>query len=153
MWIDFFEKNALTQRVDEPSRGGCPNILDLVITPLDQEPKSIVVDQRMFHNTFDHFALMVTIETQFTTEESMRVKRVFNKKNLTNLRRKVAEAKLYENRPILRAPLSNYVSAGQLMTNYVINSVSKIFEREVPLIECKPPPKKGYIQNIIHCLN
>ena len=147
MWIDFFEINALTQRVDKPSRGGCPNILDLVITPLDQEPKTIVVDQELFHNTFDHFALIVTIETNYTTEETMMVKRIFNKKNLTNLRKKMGEANLYASRPIIRAPLSNYVDAAQVMTSYAINSIFKIFNREVPLVECKPPPKKGYFRD------
>jgi hypothetical protein len=135
MWADFFVKYDLEQHVEEASRATNKNILDLLITPKTQEVPYLRVDQNMFHNTFDHFPLLFKIETSYTTEETTRTKRLTTPKNLENLRNRILARRLEDHCPTDKA---------ENIANYVNSELKYAYDCEVPIVEVKPPPSRGY---------
>ena len=85
----FFLKYNLVQHIKEPSRSTSSNTLDLLISSRNQDVPFHKVPQNVFHNTLDHFPVIFKIETNYTTENIMKTRRLTGPKNLTNLRTRV----------------------------------------------------------------
>ena len=81
MWSDFFTEYHLYQWVTKPTYPRYNSILDLVITPIDQDICDLTVDEHLFGGSYDHYALVFQIDTDFTTDETQKTKRVKTKEN------------------------------------------------------------------------
>ena len=83
-WSELFTHFDLTNHVTEPSRPETDNRLDLLITEKSQAVPYIKVDSKDedFLGISDHYPLYFKIEVEFTTEETIRTKRLTGPKNI-----------------------------------------------------------------------
>ena len=134
VWAEFFCEFDLIQHVTQPSRPHCSNVLDLLITPRDQDAPHYV-DQNAFHNSFDHFPLMFTIQSDFFTEEIMQTRRVTGPNNIDRLEKRVGARCIADWCP---------TNSGEEIITLIQQELSDAYEEECPLIEIKPPPPGGH---------
>ena len=121
----------MTLNVEEASRATNNNILDLLITPKTQDVPFLRVDQKVFHNTFDHFPLLFKIETSYSTEETTRTRRLNtpkNLKNLENLRNRIIARRLENHCP---------TNDSESVANYVNSKLKYAYDCKVPIVEVK----------------
>ena len=89
MWADFYNRRYLEQWVHESTYWRYNSVAntvsesttDLIFTPVTQDILQLKVDRELFQGNYDHFALVFTIETKYSTNETPRLRRVKNKEN------------------------------------------------------------------------
>ena len=138
-WSELFAHFDLTNHVTEPSRPATDNRLDLLITEKSQGVPYVKVDSKDedFMGLSDHYPLYFKIDVEFATEETIRTKRVMSPNNLEKLREYVKMRKLEKYCP---------VKTGESMINHIQSELKRAFNETCPIIECKPPPARGWLK-------
>ena len=135
LWAAFFLKYNLIQHIKDPSRATSSNVLDLLISSRNQDVPFHKVPQNVFHNTLDHFPVVFKIETNYTSENIMKTRRLTGPKNLKNLRNRIISRNLYQIIP---------KDTAENAANCLTAELKYALDQECPYVEVKPPPKTGY---------
>ena len=138
-WSELFTHFNLTNHVTEPSRPETENRLDLLITEKCQGVPYVKVDRKDedFMGISDHYPLYFKIEVEYTTEETIRTKRLTGPKNIEKLREYIKKSNLEKYCP---------VQSGESIINHVQLGLRRAFNETCPIIECKPPPARGWLK-------
>jgi hypothetical protein len=107
MWADFYSRRYLEQWVHEPTFWRYNSVADtvsesttdLLFTPVTQDILQLKVDRELFQGNYDHFALVFTLETKYSTNETPRLRRVKNKENWYRFRELLINYRLLELSP------------------------------------------------------
>ena len=138
-WSELFVHYDLTNHVTEPSRPATENRLDLLITDRTQGVPYVEVDSRDedFLGLSDHYPLYFKIEVEYTTEETIRTKRLTGPKQIENLREYLKMRKLEYYCP---------VTSAETIINHTQSELKRAFDECCPIVECKPPPPRGWLR-------
>ena len=133
-WSEMFVHFDLTNHVTEPSRPATENRLDLLITDRTQGVPYVEVDSKDedFLGASDHYPLYFKIDVEYTTEETIRTRRLMGPRQIEKMRDYLKMRKLEYYCP---------VKSGETIINHVQSELKRAMDETCPIVECKPPPQ------------
>ena len=137
MWSDFFHEQHLDQWVTEPTFPRHDSILDLVMAPIDQDIYDLKVDQDLFDGSYDHYAVVFKIETNYDTDETQKTRRVTTKENWDKFLEYLIKEQIMKNCP---------KGSTEEMARFIVDKIMEAYNYAIPIVPIKPPPPGGYLQ-------
>ena len=145
MWTMLIKKHQMEQHVEEPT---CQTgkILDYVFAPDYLDVLKIRVDRHSFlPGTTDHYAVIFEIDSYFQRSRE----EVFVRKESKNTWRKFHESMPPQGDIVehLLSLKNGFTGQGLIdrMSSYIIDILTKAYEKATPLVKSKPPPRGGYL--------
>ena len=144
LWTDFYNRRYLCQWVTEPTfhrynsiaKVLTESMTDLVLTPVTHPLHQIKVDRDLFQGTYDHYAVVFTLDMEYVTNETPRLRRDKTGPNWEKFYQLLISYKIFENCPR---------SSTEDMANYITERIMTAYNEAIPLIEVKPPPPGGHL--------
>ena len=144
MWADFYSRRYLDQWVQDPTfhrynsttKVHTETMTDLVMTPTNQSIHKIRVDRELFQGKYDHYAVVFTLNTCYTTNETPRLRRDKSSRNWLKFYELLISYRIFETAPR---------DTTDRMAEYIIDKIMEAYNEAIPLIKVKPPPPGGHL--------
>ena len=107
------------------------------MAPIDQDIYDLKVDKDLFGGSYDHYAIVFEIETEFETDETQKTRRVTTKENWDKFLDYLIKEQIMKNCPR---------RSSKEMTQYIADKIMEAYDYAIPIVPIKPPPPGGYLQ-------
>ena len=143
-WTELIKKHRIEQLVDKPTQKTKGSILDYIFVPDHVDIPYIKVDRSAFCTNFDHFAVIFEVDSYYTRKREEMYRRKETGETWKKFHELLRGTDFMSHLRRLEVTLRGQEQVNE-MSNYIVNTLKKLWEESTPEILSKAPPIGGFL--------